>query len=1022
MQYIIAKRGVNMRIAILHISDFHFKDKDILNYQKIDKFVASLKSLQEIDEVMILVSGDLVYSGKANEYKVFNKLRGNLIHKLKNEIFHNKFIRIYYVPGNHDLNYDDLKRKSKDIKEAYQNDSIDDLLDNEFNALENYHSEIDYRCTIDKNRLVGIHFARYEKFTIQINLINTALFSTLECDDKELHYFQDNDYSVLEKKNNVNFCLTMMHHPVEYFNWKTKYKLMDFIAYNSHILFSGHEHKDKFEELSIDKKTGLYISRAGEMQWGNAEFDDFFNTIVIDTEHNSFSAYSFKWDEQNNIYKKYEKIIDEKICKKSSKLMPLPEFLEELNIDKNIPYKQCSFDKYFVFPKLVQEKNDEDETPAKINNFDEFNDFLNKVKKVWIKGASFSGKSTLAKFLYNEYLNDKIPLILIVQNNKINLKNLERTLFLEQYGFDDGNWDKYEQIDKDKKLLIVDDFDLIDRKETKEKLLVYIEEHFEKYIIISSDDNSYDIVEDVKEEVKDKYSKNTIFGYLSINPFFGEKRRNLVKNICALNDIDKETDISSINKLIDNLVQNNSSLFTLKPNFIIQYTNFFIQDGQYEAKRGEAIFSKVFEYNITTALLKYTSETDLDETITAIEEIAYYMHFNKKDTLEYNELETVIMNYNENYSVSINAKRLRDTLIKSNIFKDDTETFSLYFQNRNYLSYFVAKCLNRRFNNDGEYSGIEYVLRNICFGINSDIVLFISYLSNNTRIINTICKYAGDLISDSQDISFEKDNIKLLSNYNINAIDEPQNEDKEKYEKQKDEAEEIAYDIDNIEARGIYDYDESKIDSFQCKLSCSIKYTEMICKALPAFYSIMKANQKSQLVESIFSYPNKIIFSLLDPVSSDLENICKQLKKFADEIYEKYKIGKVITEEKIAEMLSVQAQSVFLSVYNNFSELAVNKKTLNILLSYQDSTIAHEFFKLSILDNSGNTDLFFKEVEKFIKEYDKPNLRLLTQRLVRKHLICNNVSQAKRQHIIDKLWGERAKRKVLLTLPQNKEA
>ena len=347
---------------------------------------------------------------------------------------------------------------------------------------------------------------------------------------------------------------------------------------------------------------------------------------------------------------------------------------------------------------------------------------------------------------------------------------------------------------------------------------------------------------------------------------------------------------------------------------------------------------------------------------------------------------------------------------------------SLYFQNKNYLSYFVAKCLYRKLNNDGEYKDIENILEKICFGINSDIVLFISYLSNNTRIINTICEYANELMSEIESVSFETDNIKLLSNnYHMNSIEEPNNEDKSEYEKRKDDIEEITYEGEDIEARGIYDYDETEIDETYNKLLRSIKYTEMICKALPAFYSIMRAQAKNELVKSIFSFPNKIIFSLLEPVSNNLDDICAQIKNYADEIYKINNTGKLLTEEKIVEMLSESARCIFLSVYNSFSELAVNRKSLSMLLSYQSTSIANEFFKLSILDNSGNTDEFFKEVERFIKKHNKPNLRILVQQLVRKHLICNNISQSKKQRIVDKVWGKHARKKIMLTLPQGKE-
>lgn len=109
-----------MKIALLHVSDFHLKDKDTFNFQKIDSFITCLKSLPSIDEIIILVSGDIAFSGKINEYKVFNRLKSILINKLKEKVIGNKFIYIYCVPGNHDLDYRNLSRKFKDIENAYR--------------------------------------------------------------------------------------------------------------------------------------------------------------------------------------------------------------------------------------------------------------------------------------------------------------------------------------------------------------------------------------------------------------------------------------------------------------------------------------------------------------------------------------------------------------------------------------------------------------------------------------------------------------------------------------------------------------------------------------------------------------------------------------------------------------------------------------------------------------------------------------------------------------------------------------
>lgn len=193
-----------MKIALLHISDFHLKDGDIFCNTKIDKFVDSLKSFQNIDDIIILISGDIVFSGGINEYKTYRKLQTILINKLKEKI-NDKFIPIYLVPGNHDIDYNKLLRKGADIEKAYRNNNIDRMLDDEFNSLNNFYSQTNYKFSVDKNRLVAMHIQKYNNFNIQINLINTAPFSTLEHDDRELHYFQENDYPIIEKRNNADF-------------------------------------------------------------------------------------------------------------------------------------------------------------------------------------------------------------------------------------------------------------------------------------------------------------------------------------------------------------------------------------------------------------------------------------------------------------------------------------------------------------------------------------------------------------------------------------------------------------------------------------------------------------------------------------------------------------------------------------------------------------------------------------------------------------------------------------------------
>ena len=232
------------------------------------------------------------------------------------------------------------------------------------------------------------------------------------------------------------------------------------------------------------------------------------------------------------------------------------------------------------------------------------------------------------------------------------------------------------------------------------------------------------------------------------------------------------------------------------------------------------------------------------------EQVAIYKRTNVVKSEKFSEKIAKLMNAYYNGLIT-NEEVIKELL--------ETENLSVYFLNKNHLSYFIAKYLIRLSQGEpADTSGIEYALENICFGINSDIVLFISYILNNTRILTSISNYAGELLKPWDALSLSDKNISLLHNIPLEQINPPSDEERKKYEKVKEESEETHYSEDIIEAKGLFDYDDTNIDQYQYRLVRALKYTEMICKALPAFHSKLKLNQKNDLVDSIYLYPRKI--------------------------------------------------------------------------------------------------------------------------------------------------------------------
>ena len=279
-----------MKIAIVHLSDFHIRAGDQFLSLKTNGILSALNILGKVDDYIVVFSGDLSNSGQVNEFKQSRYLLGKIISgiKQKND---NKFINLFMVPGNHDLCLPKNVRVREDIQEHYDNETIEDLIPAEVSYLENYYSYSNVNGKIPYDIFLSKKYCTFDGYKMQFNLINTAPFSTLEPDDKELHYFPDSKIHALARSNDTNLCITVMHHSYEWFNWNYKSNLEKAIIDNSEFLLCGHDHREHTTSMSIDNSLDTWISSAGEMKFSSLDKIDSFNTIVIDTE-TSISSYA----------------------------------------------------------------------------------------------------------------------------------------------------------------------------------------------------------------------------------------------------------------------------------------------------------------------------------------------------------------------------------------------------------------------------------------------------------------------------------------------------------------------------------------------------------------------------------------------------------------------------------------------------------------------------------------------------------------------------------------------------------
>ena len=361
-----------------------------------------------------------------------------------------------------------------------------------------------------------------------------------------------------------------------------------------------------------------------------------------------------------------------------------------------------------------------------------------------------------------------------------------------------------------------------------------------------------------------------------------------------------------------------------------------------------------------------------------------------------------------------------DVALKSRIMKESIDKIGLEFCDENLLAYFTALHLNRSFNEGNCRAELEYILNNICFGINGDIILFLSYITSNVQILNPIVKSMFDLMDTWEELSLENRNIAFLTKQVAPYVKPkvPDKVEKEKNVQKKNEVEKSVVEEKQRKTESLYSYDENEANSFGNKISKALSYLDLVSKILPNFRHILGGEEKKAVVSMLYSYPNKLLFFMLKDVDSNMQ-------KIIDEILSKNpktKRGMLITEDMLIKSLQAQAMGYILTVFDLVACTASVGKGIDELNKFAyENNMNYFLLNIMIEENNGKFGDFAK---KAIKLYDKSNMNMLKNMVgmvVRKYYLNHDVVLVgNAQRLADKFFGEQERKNLQIAQAKNR--
>lgn len=1003
-----------MKILFLHLSDAHIKDKTNLNEININGIVTSLVQIGDFDECVLVFSGDVANSGMKNEYATAGRMVGYIAKNISEKYLNGKIIPTLIVPGNHDNFVKNKERDNFDLERCFTRKEEDIRFSEDLEQLSNFYEFSHRNQCFSREKVIDVRKLKFGKFVIKVNMINSAPFSLLGSGnrDKGLHYIPSNELEKLNQEMHQKYTISIIHHSPEWFCDESKHKLYNMINESTDLLFVGHEHFALNENKTINGNKHIDISSGIALYGTDTEHG--FNALVLDTEAHTLIGYKFVY--KNRIYKPTKVIDNENVrFNTNSNFKFTSEFQKELLTDGNERDGE-KYGKYFIFPSLESKEINSDLKNYTVTSETKFKELMSLKDKISIEGSSRTGKSILAKHLTSQLAEEYTVLFLTEENfSPKNVSNIIKYAVQNEFG-DEADIDEFLQLDKEKKILVIDGNDKIN----KDKWNAFLEKYEEQFgHIITFGNIDWNL--NIKDRTVEELTENAFF-HLKICPFYYVKREQLIKKICSNYLMEYPSlNVEEKSRKINEDITNQIKYFQLTPDFIHQFVDYYIQFSHIKTQNETNVFSKVFAANITYRISKNTNEeNDIDEILIALDYVAHYIHFKKKyQKITYEEFERAVNEYKKRYDIEeLNLKYVYNVAIKANILKESSNSFEVEFCDENLLAYFVAQHLNRTCQMGENPEDLKDVLDNICFGINGDIILFLSYITSNTQILSPILQSIISHMKDWEELDLDKNNVAYLSRVAKTTTPKfPDQKEKEKNKEDKNKMEkEIIAEKEN-QADSLYSYDASKVNSFSNKIAKSINYLELVAKILPNFRFMLQKDEKKLITTILYTYPNKLLYFMLKDID---ENWCRIIDDVL-KMKPKTRKGILITEDMFTRELQNQSMAYILSIYDFVSTTASTSKTIGDLEKFNFvQNTNYRIQNLFMQENIANFKIFALRAEEI---YDNAELTITKQMvalIVRKYFISHDVEMhGDAIRLIDKFFGKNQRKNFQILQAKN---
>lgn len=763
-----------MKLLLIHLSDLHIASDDDVVTDRYPEIANAVQNLDySLDMGVILVTGDIAYSGTDEQYIIafefFENLKQALTTNLSSAADDRRVpVHLVFVPGNHDCDFTSSGNPRDIIADSILRDTskaADPAIVQMCTAVQkSFFDFVDVMETSPRKssshdydpKLAYEYSFSANDGRIKILCCNTAWLSRYRESQGRLYFPSE---AIGANQDDCALAIAAFHHPYNWLESNTARSFRNSIESVADLILTGHEHTSswKVQEGSLGQ-SNMCVEGGVLQDSSDPNFSE-FNAFVFDTKLHRKKFANFAWANGTYSLTKHSSLGDD------GNRLGWTEYringfrtISQLQVADNMRDYLCdpgislrhqergslSLQDVFLYPDLAETRVRGEHFSQRVPG-DRLLNLLESTPEIFITGDTESGKTSLAKTLFLDFLQNGVVPVMVDGTKKPprgdKVYGYIEQLFCRQYSAD--LLEAYNQTSKCRRAVIIDDYHKLPLPSAQKKEFLAHLSLSAKYLIVLSHDITSDLDELSNPGGLPGSSLDMV--HYRIQPFGHVGREKLVERWMLLGESADPTESSFIRQLerktqtLNTIIGNN--YVPSYPVYILSVLQAF--DSATPIDVTASTHGYFYELFIRTTLARGRTNKDFDIIASYLAFVAFEMQQKKLKIVSRAELKAIHQAYEERYDIERPFELMERQLVSQGVMTNLEDGLRFKY---NYLyNYFVASYMRDHISEPRARQTLGDIAHSVHIESNANILLFLAHLSKDPVVIGELLNASTEL-------------------------------------------------------------------------------------------------------------------------------------------------------------------------------------------------------------------------------------------------------------------------------------